>query len=202
MMAVRHASSDFSEARLLLEQLRIAAQSDGASPRSFALLLRRASETRPWEEGFTSFRAYLTTSEEHDGLGLNETAFLHIAELGGALEIAKRLLYGETPAAGEHRGQTVTERTSRERDTHSTAESNKPDTSERVVSRLKRDDPGLAERVISGEVTPNAAARAKGWRKPRIVVSSPERVATSLRKHMSADDLKALARLLLNEEGA
>ena len=35
----------------------------------------------------------------------------------------------------------------------------------------------MAERVVRGEVTPNAAALEKGWRKPRIVVTSPESVA-------------------------
>jgi hypothetical protein len=68
-----------------------------------------------------------------------------------------------------------------------------------VVARLKRDDPALAERVVCGEVTPNAAAREKGWRKPRIVLSTPERVAASLRKWMPADSLMRLARLLLDE---
>ncbi|MEV8510831.1 hypothetical protein [Dactylosporangium sp. NPDC051484] len=48
---------------------------------------------------------------------------------------------------------------------------------ESVVARLKRDNPDLADRVVRGETTANAAAREMGWRHPRIVVSSPERVA-------------------------
>lgn len=76
----------------------------------------------------------------------------------------------------------------------------KGDSSERVVARLKRDDPGLAEKVVRGEVTPNAAAREKGWRKPRIVLSTPERVAASLRKWMPRESLKRLAELLTQEE--
>jgi hypothetical protein len=74
------------------------------------------------------------------------------------------------------------------------------DTADRVVGRLKRDDPDLAERVIRGEVTPNAAAREKGWRKPRIVLSSPERVAASLRRYMPREALAKLAELLTKEE--
>ena len=58
-----------------------------------------------------------------------------------------------------------------------------PDTTDRVIARLKRDDPDLAQQVIRGEKTANAAALVKGWRKPRIILSSPERVAKSLRKH-------------------
>lgn len=69
-----------------------------------------------------------------------------------------------------------------------------------MVSRLKRDDPTLAERVIRGELTPNAAARQAGIRKPRIVVTKPESVAWSLRRYMSREDLAKLARLLAEEE--
>jgi hypothetical protein len=69
----------------------------------------------------------------------------------------------------------------------------------KLVARLKRDDPELAERVVKGELTANAAARQKGWRKPRILVSSPERTAESLRKHMPAEARQALARLFLED---
>lgn len=70
---------------------------------------------------------------------------------------------------------------------------------EYVVARLKRDDPALAKRVINGEITANAAARQKGWRKPRVVLTSPESIAASLRRHLGPDDIAALIRLLLNE---
>lgn len=68
----------------------------------------------------------------------------------------------------------------------------RPDTADKVTARLKRDDPKLAQRVVNGEITPNAAARAKGWRKPRIVLSAPASVAKALRKHMEPDDLAEL----------
>ena len=71
------------------------------------------------------------------------------------------------------------------------------DTADRVVARLKRDDPELADLVIKGAITPNAAAREKGWRKPRIVVSSPEAVARALLKYMSADDIARLIAALV-----
>jgi hypothetical protein len=74
------------------------------------------------------------------------------------------------------------------------------DTADRVVARLKRDDPELADLVVKGAITPNAAAREKGWRKPRVVVSSPEAVARSLRKYMSADDIAALIAALTGKD--
>lgn len=68
-----------------------------------------------------------------------------------------------------------------------------------VVARLKRDRPDLAERVVSGELTANAAARQAGIRKPRVVLTSPESIAAALRRHLGPDDIAHLIRLLLNE---
>jgi hypothetical protein len=72
-----------------------------------------------------------------------------------------------------------------------------------VVARLKRDDPGLAEKVVLGEVTSEAAAREKGWRPRRIAVrlDDAESAARTLRKHMTDPSTRrALARLLLDDE--
>jgi hypothetical protein len=107
-----------------------------------------------------------------------------------------RLIDGDVPAAAAH-GQIGNGR-SRERDTNSTP-AVQSDTRERVVARLKRDRPDLAERVISGELTANAAARQAGIRKPRVVLTSPESIAAALRRHLGPDDIAALIRLLLNE---
>lgn len=70
---------------------------------------------------------------------------------------------------------------------------------EYVVSRLKRDDPALAERVVNGEITANAAAKQAGIRKPRVVLTSPESIAAALRKHLGPDDIARLIKLLLDE---
>lgn len=72
----------------------------------------------------------------------------------------------------------------------------KCDTAERTVARLKRDDPALAERVVNGELSPNAAARAKGWRRPRVVLSSPASVAEKIRQHWTPDQIAELRDLL------
>lgn len=65
-----------------------------------------------------------------------------------------------------------------------------------TTARLKRDDPELAEKVVSGEISAYAAARTKGWKPPRIQVTTPERTAAHLRQHMKPDDIVTLARLL------
>jgi hypothetical protein len=71
-----------------------------------------------------------------------------------------------------------------------------PDTASGTVARLKRDDPALAERVVNGEVSAYAAARSKGWKPPRIQVTTPERTAAHLRKHLTPEQCAELARLL------
>lgn len=70
------------------------------------------------------------------------------------------------------------------------------DTGDGILARLKRDDPDLAAQVVNGELTANQAAMSKGWRKPRIVLTSPESIARKLHEHLSPDDVAALKELL------
>ena len=65
-----------------------------------------------------------------------------------------------------------------------------------LTARLKRDHPGLAERVVAGELTASAAARQAGILRPRILITSPQAIAKALRKHMDQADLARLAALL------
>ena len=195
-MTTRETSFGLSDARMLLEQLRIAARSDGASPKSFALLLRRVFEERAWElEGFGTFRAYVE-AREPQGLDMTEEKLLDAARLADIEPLVRQLLYAEVSVAPQpiHAGP------GRGHKTDCVTNGFKPDRVDHVVARLKRDDPALAERVVRGEVTPNAAAREKGWRKPRIVLSTPERVAASLRKWMPREALTRLAELLSEPE--
>jgi hypothetical protein len=201
-MTVRESSFGLSDSRMLLEQLRIAARSDGASPKSFALLLKRVFEERSWEqEGFGTFRSY-AEAREPDGLGMDEERLYHAASLAGVLDLAQRLYRSDIPAATA-RGEIGAGRP-RVYDIKSSPPlrppSARPDRAEHIVARLKRDDPELAEKVVRGDITPNAAAREKGWRKPRILLTSPERVAESLRRYMPRDALTRLAQILLGDE--
>lgn len=47
--------------------------------------------------------------------------------------------------------------------------SDRTNSREHTVARLKRDDPETAAKVTSGELSAYAAAREKGWRRPRIL---------------------------------
>lgn len=193
-MTAHEISFGLSDARLLLEQLRIEVRKDGASPKSFALMLRRVTEERAWEqEGFATFRAYVEAEEPY-GLGMTEERLLDAARLASVEPLARSLLDEEVPRAQEHGGNQH----SGVRGTNSSLPSS--DIRARTVARLKRDDPELAERVIRGEVTPNAAAHEKGWRKPRIVLSNPDRIAKSLRRHLPRESLLRLIELLTKED--
>jgi len=128
-------------------------------------------------------------------------------------EQVRTLLAEEIFAISDHRGRIITERNTRDSATISsitdcdsvTTPSGKKKAgtgrgSDYLTARLKRDDPDLAEKVVRGEITPNAAATEKGWLKPRIALSTPERVAASLRKWMPRESLKRLAELLTQDE--
>ena len=203
------------------EQMRVhrageALHRDGASPAGALDLLAAIVDDRTWERMADAkgrsfqgrFRDFVEAKSPY-GLGYDPDQLPKVLQLrhphesvpeiayrmADMREQVKRLLLDEiAPVArpGEiGRGRV--------RDC-ATNSSVRPDRVDHVVARLKRDDPELAEKVVRGEVTPNAAAQEKGWRKPRIVVTTPEKVAAALRKIMPTDARRILARLLLDEE--
>lgn len=206
---------DWTEEQLRVQRAGEALHRDGASPAGALELLAALVEDQTWERladakgrSFKGrFRAFVETRPPF-GLGYDPDqlpkllALRHPHEsvpevayrMAAMREQVKTLLLGEiTPIlpidhSGPGRGKTL-------RDTKGFE-----DTADRVVARLKRDDPELAEKVVRGEVTPNAAAREKGWRKPRIILSTPERVADSIRKHMPPDARRRLAALLADDD--
>lgn len=70
-----------------------------------------------------------------------------------------------------------------------------------ALRKLRKDAPELHADVLAGNLTPHAAMVKAGFR-PKTVsvpVTRPEAVATSLRKHMSADDIAKLIAALTGE---
>jgi hypothetical protein len=80
--------------------------------------------------------------------------------------------------------------------------SKRPGTSkEQALRRLRKDAPELHAEVIAGRLKANAAMVQAGFR-PRtstVRIDDPASVARTLRAHMTADQLTALAHLLLAE---
>lgn len=71
-----------------------------------------------------------------------------------------------------------------------------------TISRLKRDRPDLAEKVIEGEISANAAAIQAGFRKPSITLPvDPAAAVRLIVKHFRGEALDALIRGLANWRG-
>lgn len=186
---------------------------DGGSPGSALEGLAAIVEDETWRkvpsgpsrpEPFTSFRRFVEANPPF-GLGYSIKqlrALLQLQHPGeGATEIRERMDVMRSEVARLIADDIIPAqnvgRPEASSNVHAT-NINRSDSSEYVVARLKRDDPALAEEVASGRMTANAAARAKGWRKPRVVLTSPESIASALRKHLDADDIASLIRLLLS----
>lgn len=68
-----------------------------------------------------------------------------------------------------------------------------------ALARLRRDRPDLHARVLSGELTPNAAAIEAGWRKRKIQVpdDDPQAIARVLRRRLPPEMLAEVAAALV-----
>lgn len=68
-----------------------------------------------------------------------------------------------------------------------------------VLRRLRKDAPDLHARVLGGELAPSAAVTEANWRPryARVPITTPEHAARILRRHFTDDQLRAIARLLL-----
>ena len=217
MTSMRHLDfGEFTEEQLRVQRAGEALHRDGASPAGALELLAALVEDRTWERladargrSFKDrFRDFVETRSPF-GLGYDPDQLPKVLALRHPHESVPDVAYRMATMRQEVQTLLLEEmlpiaeasggRPSKE-NLRVTEVLGHDDTASRVVARLKRDDPQLAERVIRGEVTPNAAAREKGWRKPRIVLSTPERIAETLRRHMSRDARLRLAQLLNDQE--
>jgi hypothetical protein len=192
---------------------------DGGSPGSALEGLAAIVEEELWHKVpsksgvlFTSFRAFVEANPPF-GLGYSTKQLGALLQLQhphekGSAEVRERMAVmraqvarlikgdAEPLAPAAHAGPGRGKKTD---DATIGFQSNSADY---VISRLKRDDPALAERVINGELTANAAARQAGIRKPRIVLTSPASIAAALRRNLSEADVAELARLLAEQQPA
>jgi hypothetical protein len=62
-----------------------------------------------------------------------------------------------------------------------------------TIRRLKRDRPELAEKVLNGELSANAAAIEAGFRKKTVTVTlEPRSISRTLTRHLSRDEINDL----------
>lgn len=138
-----------------------------------------------------SFRSFVETPRWR-GLGTSKTALVgwvreQDPEAADAVERAWR---GEVPAARKH-GEIGN---GRSRD--GVPNSTEANTADYLLARLKRDRPDLAEQVVAGEKSPNAAAIEAGFRPRQIKVTSPESVCQRLASVWTAEQLTHASQLL------
>jgi hypothetical protein len=214
MTAVRKVDvGEFTEEQVRVQRAGEALHRDGGSPAGALELLASITEDRTWEQvadakgrsfngrfrDFVEARAPFGLGYDPDELP-KVLALRHPHEsvpdvayrMAAMREQVRTLLLAEiAPALGNGRPpkENMSATHVSRQDSHAAAA---------ITARLKRDDPGLADRVVRGEITPNAAAREKGWRKPRIILTSPERVAEALRHYMTAEDITRLIAALLD----
>jgi len=145
---------------------------------------------------FDSFTDFV---EAHppEGLGTSIDMLKRMCE--GHEEVRNMLLEEVTEAAGKHGGDRKSEDA---QDQVDIINSNDGGTSESyALRRLKRDAPELAEKVLDGEMSANAAAIEAGFRTKTVSVpvhkggeEQHERAAKSLAKHF--DDVDTLIQYL------
>ena len=88
------------------------------------------------------------------------------------------MLLREYPGAAEHGGARVEQGDNITLNARGTSSSH-------TLKHLKRDNPELAEKVIQGELSANAAAIEAGFRKKTISINSnPEAAAASIKKNL------------------
>ena len=182
----------------VIYSLQVALEKETRNSSEIADLVRLVLKDRQWHEfhSFTgakrkhgSFREFVT-APRYEGLGTTRDGLLAILrledeELAAVVEKAWR----EDVAPAARHGEI-----GRGRDRQSATSSNGDGnaTSDSILARLKRDDPMTAQAVINGDITANAAARMKGWRKPRILLGKVTTVARKLREHYSPEEITEL----------
>jgi hypothetical protein len=182
------------------------------NPENVYLLLRTVldqeyPESEPLEEQSRRFHQFLARERANGGLELQPAQltamlgeFRHPREddheetrqwMRHLRERIKRLLPGE---AGDRSGPAP----GVVGNTHNPPRDN---TAARIIRRLNRDRPDLAQAVAEGRTTANAAAIEMGWRKRRVAipVDDPERAAATLIHAMKPDDAYRLGALLRGE---
>lgn len=156
---------------------------------TFIVALRTVMRENSWrdftlESGFRhTFDAF---PEFLDWVGVKRDEVVAVLRVRGEHDLAAQVLAeGVGPVAGH--GEIGNGR-SRVGVANSTREND----ATYVIARLNRDDPALAEEVISGKLTPNAAAIKAGIRHKyvRVRTDSPKSAVTTLLKHFTREQLR------------
>lgn len=152
----------------------------------FTLCLRNVVTDGSWRD-FTLKSGFHHTFETFPDflawVGVDRSELIAVLRVRGEDALAAAVLAEGIEPAAEHGGA----RQKQDGDTILTTDND----SAYVVARLKRDDPALAQQVIAGEITANAAAIAAGIRKKyiRCRADDPQLAVKALLRAYTRDEI-------------
>ncbi len=203
-------NADLTPEERLRQRLYVESRQDGGNPSEFLEMLASVVEQRVWEKLGISF-VDLIEKGYPTGIGSSRAEIetmirLHHKHEAGSPKLRKRmdamretvgrLLREEVPELAEHRRPTKEEQ-ARKRD--NTNLKGRGTSAAYILARLKRDRPDLAEKVVSGEMSANAAAIEAGFRKKTFTVPEdiPGLAQALVNKGIDRDELhKAMGEIL------
>jgi hypothetical protein len=216
---------EFTDEERLHTALSATLRSNGASPEAAFALLGKVARERTWEHlpryvkgeqpgRFWSFTDYVESSTNEGGLGMSTDDVRALVKVRTEVErrpgISERavelVVYRKEIVAELDRDlepaakHGANQHSNQNQDCVAHTPNSPSMTHDSIVSRLKRDDPELAESVVRGEITANAAARAKGWRYPRVELRNPITVAARIKATFTPEQIAQLITELTHTE--
>lgn len=191
------------EERLVLA-LHVVARADGGTPGQFLETLEYITRDKTWKKRNQTLREMLEAPPPH-GAGIKADdalrliGFTHPHEANNrdkhkALEDMRRVVRDELhEKIGKHGGDRTETRqgnniTLKQRGT----------SEDYTIRRLRRDRPDLADRVIAGELSANAAAIEAGFRVKRSAVAlDPESIAALVIRNLTVEQIEELIERLV-----
>ncbi len=175
----------------------------GGDPSDLLELLALATESRPWERSSLPFAVFVTAPIDRGGIGWtipNLRAFLRLTHryeasntdiyhrMQSMRRVIETLLISEIDQHGGNRREPV-------QGNNIILKTPQKGTSRQyTLARLQRDRPDLAQAVLSGEMSANAAAISAGFRKRSVSVypDDAQRTIAMLLQHFDPETLKLI----------
>ena len=183
---------------VLVETLGSSLQRGGNALADVPGLLKRLLVEDAWRT-FTTRRGELVEHERFAGFVTTPP----LSGLGATVDLIKRIVEDDK-ATLDLLDQALQNQPGRPEKTFDNIQGFSPPTGTSETSalrRLRKDEPELHAEVLAGNLTAHAAMVKAGYR-PRtgtVRYDDPESAARSLRRYMSADTRRALAKLLLDD---
>jgi hypothetical protein len=161
-------------------------------------LLRQLLEAEAWRE----FRTKLGDDVRHERFA-EFVATPPLKGLGTTIEFVRQLI-AKDPVALDLLDQATQNRHGGDHSNVDNVPVARPtgNSAEKALRRLRKDRPDLHAQVLAGSLSPHGAMVEAGFRRRTITVSvtSPEGIASTLRRHLDHEALLKLAALLFIDD--